>query len=146
MGAFNPGIRPLQRLLGRRGEHAEQAHGIGTISIDQSLWINALPRDFDILAPSLSTIPCVSNRVKGSSLVTSPASRISLWKTAHTQVQNGVFDTTHILVDGQPIICLSAIDHAPRKLGARKASVIPGGLNKGIEVRLTLAGLTSSSN
>ena len=59
------------------------------------------------------------------------------------QVQNGVFDATHILVDGQPIIRLSAIDHALRKLGARKASVIPGGLNKGIEgVRLTLAGLT----
>ena len=39
-----------------------------------------LPLDLDILAPSLSTMPWVRSRVKGSSCPRSPASRMSRWK------------------------------------------------------------------
>ena len=39
-----------------------------------------LPLDFDILAPSLITMPWVNRRAAGSSFVTSPMSRITLVK------------------------------------------------------------------
>ena len=39
-----------------------------------------LPFDFDIFAPSFSTMPWQSSLVNGSSELSSPSSRISLWK------------------------------------------------------------------
>ncbi len=42
--------------------------------------LTTLPSDFDILAPSLITIPCVNSRSTGSSFDTSPRSRITFVK------------------------------------------------------------------
>ena len=41
-GAFDPGIRPFQRLLGRRSEHDEQARCVGPVFVDQRLRIDAV--------------------------------------------------------------------------------------------------------
>src|SRR5690606_22477614 len=40
--AFNPRIRPFQRLLGRAGKHYEQAGGIGAQGVDERLWIDTV--------------------------------------------------------------------------------------------------------
>ena len=42
VSAFNTGVRPLQRLIGGRSEHDEQARRIGTELVNQSLRINAV--------------------------------------------------------------------------------------------------------
>ena len=42
VGAFHARVRPLQRLLRRRSEHHEQAHGIGTVLVDDHLRIDAV--------------------------------------------------------------------------------------------------------
>ena len=40
--------------------------------------VTTLPLDLDIFAPSFNTIPWVKSRVKGSSPLTNPSSRITL--------------------------------------------------------------------
>ncbi len=42
MRALDTGIGPFQRLLRRRGEHHEQAHGVGTEAIDHRLRVHAV--------------------------------------------------------------------------------------------------------
>ena len=42
MRALDAFVRPLERLLGRRGEHHEQPRGVGTVLIDQGLRIDAV--------------------------------------------------------------------------------------------------------
>ena len=59
------------------------------------------------------------------------------------QVQNGVFNAANILIHGQPIIRLIAVDHAFGVVWAGEASVVPRRLNKGVEgIGLALAGLS----
>ena len=40
--AFDAGIRPFQRLVGRRGEHDEQAGRVGAVLVDQRLRVDAV--------------------------------------------------------------------------------------------------------
>ena len=42
MRALDPGVRPLQRLLGRCGEHHEETRGIGAVLLDQRLRVHAV--------------------------------------------------------------------------------------------------------
>ena len=42
VGAFDAGIGPFQRLVGRRGEHDEQAGGVGAVLVDQRLRVDAV--------------------------------------------------------------------------------------------------------
>ena len=41
-GAFDASVRPLERLLGRAGEHHEEARGVGAVLVNQALRINAV--------------------------------------------------------------------------------------------------------
>src|SRR5665811_1510714 len=40
--AFHSSVRPFQLLVGRRGEHHEQARGIGTVLVDDGLRIHTV--------------------------------------------------------------------------------------------------------
>ena len=40
--AFDRRVRPFERLIGWRGEHGVEAHGIGAVTIDQRLRIDAV--------------------------------------------------------------------------------------------------------
>ena len=42
VGAFDAGIGPFERLVGRRGEHDEQAGGVGAVLVDQGLRVDAV--------------------------------------------------------------------------------------------------------
>ncbi len=42
MRAFDAGVVPLQRLLGRRREHHEQSGGVGAVAVDQRLRVDAV--------------------------------------------------------------------------------------------------------
>jgi hypothetical protein len=63
-----------------------------------------LPRDFDIFAPSLITMPCVNSRA--------PAHRSRSAQIAHhlgpearvDQVQNRVLHAANVLVDRKPVL------------------------------------------
>ena len=62
-----------------------------------------LPFDFDMTSPSLSTIPCVSRRVNGSSWSTMPRSRKTRAEEARVdQVQDGVLDAAAVEIDRAP--------------------------------------------
>ena len=78
MNAFDAGILPVEIAVGRRGEQAVEARGVGAVARDHLVGLTTLPRLFDILAPSLITMPCVNRRSTGSSLVIRPRSRMNL--------------------------------------------------------------------
>ena len=65
LDAFDPGFLPVQVAIGRRSEQAIEARGIGTVARTISSGETTLPRLFDILAPSLITMPWVKRRVGG---------------------------------------------------------------------------------
>ncbi len=56
-------------------------------------------------------------------------------------MQNSVLDTTHVLINWQPVVGFIGIQHAALKVGAGEACVIPGRLHKRVEgIGLALAG------
>jgi hypothetical protein len=77
LGAFHA---PIDFLLRRRGEEHEHAGGIGAELLGQQSAPTTLPLDFDILAPSAITMPCVKRRRAGSLFWIRPISRIILVK------------------------------------------------------------------
>ena len=144
MRTLHTGVHPFQRLLGRRGKHGEQAYRVGTVTINKPLRVNGVALRFRHLGAVLQHHAL--SQQTGKRFIRDQQAFIAhqLVKEARVQqVQHGVFDTTDIVVDRQPVIG-TLIQHAVVLVGAGITCEIPGRFKKRIKgVGFTLGTATA---
>ena len=142
VGAFHTVLGPLQGLLRRRREQAEQAHRIRSVALDQRLRIDRVALGFGHLGAVLQHHALGEQAREGFVRFHQPfVAHKLVEETRVEQVQDSVFDAAHVLIHGQPVIGRVGIEHPRAEPRAGKAGVVPGGLHKGVEgVCLALPG------
>ncbi len=94
-----------------------------------------LPFDFDILDPSIRTMPWVNRRAKGSRRPGRPDAHVGQGPRVEAgveQVQDGVLDTPDVLVDRHPAGGRLRIERAVRSPRIAEAQEVPRRVDEGV--------------
>ena len=134
-GAFNPCIAPVKIAFRGGGEQTEQAHGIRAISVDHVSRVNNVALGFRHLGTVFqhhSLSQEITERLFQICRIKPEISQNLGEETGVQQVQNGVFHSTDILINRQPVGKRLLVEGSAVVARIRESGEIPGGLHKRI--------------
>ena len=138
------GVGPFQSLLRRRAEHHVQAHGIGTVLLDERFRVDGVALRLGHFGAVFQHHSLGQEVGEGLSdwnqaLVTHQA----LKESRVEQMQNSVLDAADVLVHRHPVGG-ALVQHGGIAIAAREACEVPGGLDECVQgVGLALGGSTA---
>ncbi len=134
MPAGHAFVGPLERLFRRRSEHGKEPDSICAVLIYQRLWVDGVALGFRHLGAIFQHHALAQQALEGFVAGDQPLIAHQLVEKARVeQVENGVFDSAHVLIDRQPVVGCRFIQHARCVVRAGETGVVPGRLHKGIE-------------
>ena len=135
-GAFDAAVGPGEVTLRRRGEEAEQTHGVRAVLGDHGRGVHHIALGLGHLAAVLEHHALGEQVGEGLVQAFGVEAQVAqdLGEEAGVeQVQDGVFHTADVLVHGQPVLEGVHIEGALGIAGAGVAGEVPGGLHEGVQ-------------